>query len=87
LNLEGPDGRTYQELANGEGVDNWFGLLRTISPAETQQGHILFDVPLTSFKLRLPSGDLSSDRAAWVRIPLRMDTDTPVPAPIPGAGR
>jgi len=87
LNLEGPDGQTYQELANGEGVANWFGLLRTISPAETQQGRILFDVPLTSYKLRVPSGDLSSDRAAWVQIPLRMDTDTQVQAPIPGTVR
>ena len=87
LNLEGPDGQTHQELANGEGVDNWFGLLRTVSPAETQQGRILFDVPLTSYKLRLPSGDLSSDRAAWVQIPLHMDTDNQVQAPIPGAGR
>jgi hypothetical protein len=84
LNLQAPDGQMYQELSNGEGVDNWFGLLRTISPSETQQGRILFDVPLTSYKLRLVSGDVSSDRATWVQIPLSMNTDTQVQAPIPG---
>lgn len=85
LNLEAPDGRTYQELSNGEGVDNWFGFLRTVSPAETQQGHILFDVPLTSYKLRLSSGDPTSEKAAWVQIPLRMDTDIRVNSPVPGS--
>ncbi len=84
LSLQAPDGQMYQELSNGEGVDNWFGLLRTISPSETQQGRILFDVPLTSYKLRLVNGDVSSDRAAWVQIPLSMNTDTQVQAPIPG---
>jgi hypothetical protein len=86
LELEGPDGQTFRELSNGEGVDNWFGLLRTVSPAQTQQGRILFDVSLTSYKLHLSSGDPSSDKSAWVQIPLRMDTDTQVQAPIPGSG-
>jgi len=85
LDLEGPDGQLHKEQSNGEGVDNWFGLLRTLSPAQTQQGRILFDVGLTSYKLRLSSGDPSSEKVSWVQIPLRMDTDTQVQAPIPGA--
>jgi hypothetical protein len=85
LDLEGPDGQTYKELSNGDGVENWFGLLRTVSPAQTQQGRILFDVGLTSYKLRLSSGDLASEKAAWVQIPLRMDTDTQVQSPTPGS--
>src|SRR5438045_3477405 len=54
LTLEASNGQTYRELSDGEGVVNWFGLLRTISPGQTQQGAIVFDVPLTSFKLRVP---------------------------------
>jgi len=85
LELEGPGGQTYRELPDGEGVSNWFGLLRTISPAQTQQGRILFDVSLTSYKLRLTNGDLAGEKIAWVQLPLRMDTDTQVQAPIPGS--
>src|ERR1700686_4828612 len=51
LQLEGPNGQTFTEVANGDGVDQWFGLLRSINPAQTQQGRILFDVPLTSYRL------------------------------------
>ena len=54
LTLEGTNGQTYRELADGDGVDNWFGVLRTISPGQTQQGNVVFDVPLTSYKLRVP---------------------------------
>ena len=83
LTLEGNNGQTYRELADGKGVDNWFGLLRTISNGETQQGNIVFDVPLTSYKLRLPDvGNPESDRYVSVQIPLRLDSDLPIQSPI-----
>jgi hypothetical protein len=83
LTLEGSNGQTYRELANGEGVENWFGLLRTISPGETQQGNVLFDVPLTSYKLRMPDvADEGLEKYASVQIPLRIDSDLPLQAPI-----
>jgi hypothetical protein len=85
LQLEGPNGQTFTELANGDGVDQWFGLLRTLSPAQTQQGRILFDVPLTSYRLRLPDGgEPGFERYAWVQVPLHIDTDTSVSFPFPG---
>jgi hypothetical protein len=83
LTLEGNNGQTYRELADGKGVDNWFGLLRTLSPAETQQGNILFDVPLTSYKLRVPDiSDPGLERFVSVQIPLRLDSDLPIQSPI-----
>jgi hypothetical protein len=70
-------------LANGEGVENWFGLLRTISPGETQQGNVVFDVPLTSYKLRVPDiADAGLERYVAVVIPLRIDADLPIQSPI-----
>ena len=39
-------GGISRNCENGDGVDNWFGLLREIAPAETKQGNIVFDVPL-----------------------------------------
>ena len=87
LALENNDGKSFTELDNGAGVDNWFGVLRTMNPAQTQQGRLLFDVPLTSYRLRLTDGgEAGSEKYAWVEIPLKMDsdfgTDTPGLAPV-----
>ena len=85
LTLENPSGQTFVESDNGEGVDNWFGLLRTLSPAQTQQGRIVFDVPLTSYRLRVTdSGETGGEKFAWIQIPLHMDADTPIDSPTPG---
>lgn len=84
LTLENQNGQTFQELDNGEGIDNWFGILRTIPPAQTEQGRIAFDVPLSSYRLRLTDGgNPGTEKYAWVQIPLRMDTDTSIDSPIP----
>ena len=83
LTLEAANGQTYREIADGEGVDNWFGLLRTLNAGETQQGNVLFDVPLTSYKLRVPDVNVSGfEGYASVQIPLRMDSDSPIQTPI-----
>jgi hypothetical protein len=82
--LEGPNGKEVKELENGEGVDNWFGLLRTLKPAENHQGIIVFDAPLTSYRLRLTDGgEPGTEKLIWVEIPLRIDTDTNVAVPTP----
>ena len=85
LTLEGANREEYRELQTGDGVDNWFGLLREIAPGETKVGNIVFDVPLASYRLRLTDGgEPGSERLVWVEIPLRIDTDTGVTAPLPG---
>jgi hypothetical protein len=81
LQLEAPDGKLYTELENGEGVDNWFGILRTLEPAQTGQGRILFDVPLSSYRLRLSDGDSVSGHFSYVHIPLQIDADPPLVSP------
>lgn len=83
LQLEAPDGKIYREVETGEGVEDWFGLLRTLGPSQTQQGRILFDVPLSTYRLRLTDGDSSSTRFTYVQIPLQIDDDQPT-APLPG---
>jgi len=83
--LEGLNREEYRELQTGDGVDNWFGLLREIAPGETKSGNIAFDVPLASYRLRLTNGgEPGSERLVWVDIPLRIDTDTGVNVPVPG---
>lgn len=77
LMLQGQDGKQYTESDNGESVDQWFGLLRNLNPAQTQQGRLLFDVPLGSYRLRLSDGgEPGSERYAWVSIPLHIDPET-----------
>ncbi len=85
LEVENPNGQSFKESENGEGVSNWMGVLRTLSSNQTIQGQILFDVPLSSYRLRLPDGgEPGTEKYAWVQIPLRVDTDSSVQAPVPG---
>lgn len=84
LELENSNGQDYRESDNGEGVENWLGLLRNIAPAQTQEGEILFDVPLASYRLRLTDGaGPGLEKYDWVSIPLRIDVDTGVETPAP----
>ena len=84
LQLQSYNGQTYMESENGDGVDNWFGVLRTLAPGETQQGQILFDVPLTSYRLRVPDGNGPGlEKYAWIAIPLRLDVEPPPQVPGP----
>jgi hypothetical protein len=84
LQLEAPDGKVYHEVENGEGVENWFGVLRTLTPQQTAQGRILFDVPLSSYRLRLSDGDSASGHFTYVQIPLQIDDEPPPASPVPG---
>jgi hypothetical protein len=84
LILEDSAGTTATELSNGDGVTNWMGLLRSVGPAQTLEGKILFDVPLASYKLRVTDGGgPGAEKYGWVSIPLRMDVDTGVQTPAP----
>ena len=86
LSLQGASDQMYEEVADATGLPNSLGLLRNVAPAQTIQGNILFDVPLTSFRLRVPDGGESGyEKYAWIEIPLRLDSDA-VEAPIPGTG-
>jgi hypothetical protein len=85
LSVEGSNGELYKESENGEGVLNWIGMLREIRPAQTMQGRILFDVPLGSYRLRLPDGgEPGTEKFAWVQIPLHLDPNESVEVPNPG---
>lgn len=64
------NGKTYQELDNGEGVPNWLGVIRAVQPAQSTQGTILFDVPQKQFKLRV--GDDTDLKYGLIRIPLSL---------------
>lgn len=75
LNLEDSKGNSYQELADGNGVDNWLGMLRTIKPAQTEEGWILFDVAPSGYNLRVTDGgETGSEQSLLIEIPLSMES-------------
>lgn len=84
LTLENSKGQSFQEMSDGTGVSNWLGILRNVGPGQTVQGRVVFDVPLSSYRLRLPDGgDSGYEKYAWVNIPLRIDSDSAVQPPLP----
>jgi len=86
LTLENESGQSYRELDDIESVDNPFGIFRNIGPAQTQQGRLLFDVPLSAYRLRLTDGgEPANEKYAWVKIDLHMDQDLSVDTPTPVA--
>ncbi|HEY7387516.1 MAG TPA: DUF4352 domain-containing protein [Bryobacteraceae bacterium] len=82
LQIQNYNGQNYMESDSGEGIDNWFGLLRTLKSGETQQGQVVFDVPLTSYRLRVTDGaGPGAEKYAWITIPLRIDVEAQPPIP------
>ena len=75
LELEGANGTRYQEVTeNLQGVQNWLGLMRTVGPATTEQGVIVFDVPLAAYKLIVVDGsEVDNERYAHVEIPVQLE--------------
>ena len=72
LKLENSRSDTYAESNDGAGVDNWLGLLRRVAPAQTVDGWLLFDVPTSSYRLRVTDGAIEDEKVAFVTIPLTL---------------
>ncbi len=70
------NGKTFRELENGEGVDNWMGLLRTLRPTVSLNGRLLFDVPMTNYKLQVTDGGPpDEEQSSFIDIPLQLEAD------------
>jgi hypothetical protein len=69
-------GQTYGEFTGGADIPTLWGLVRNVRPADTLEGHVLFDVDPKSYKLRVEGGP-SSNEAALVEIPLRFELKRP----------
>ncbi len=81
FSLIGPDGETHPEVQNGEGVAQWFGILRRIAATATEEGRILFDVTPRDYKLEISDGgETGKELLAHVEIPMQFDTAEPIPA-------
>jgi hypothetical protein len=80
MTITDDSGNTITELSDGTGVPQWTGYLRSVKPADSVQGNVLFDAPPRRYKLKIT--DETGDRAALVDIPLSFGSETPdIPTP------
>lgn len=80
MNVADDSGKSYTELSNGDQVPDWIGYLRSIKPAESLQGNVVFDCSPRHYRIKL--GDEGEQRAALVDIPLTFTAETPeIPVP------
>ncbi len=82
ISLVDDSGQLHNELASGDSVPQWIGLLRQIKPAESAQGNLVFDVPPGHYKLQI--SDENEQRISYIDIPLSFGAETPE-LPVPEA--
>ena len=70
MTLEDDAGNSCAELQDGSGAPNWIGYLRSVKPADTIQGNVLFDCPPKHYRLKLSNED---GKSAYVDLPLSFD--------------
>jgi len=81
MSLISADGQTYPELTGGAAVPEWLGYLRSVAPAATEHGRVLFDVPSGSYRLRVTAvTDADEEPFALVEIPFQV---APAPPLVP----
>lgn len=95
MTLVDDSGKSYPELADGTGVLHWLGVVRRISPAQTERGVVVFDAPAVHYKLKLT--DDADPEDVYIDLPLNFvheqmsNEDTPgtgtapEPAPAPAS--
>ncbi len=86
MQLVDDSGKAYPELADGTNVPHWLGVVRRVSPAQTERGVVVFDAPAAHYKLKLT--DETDPDDVYIDLPLSFvheqmgNEDTPV---APGA--
>jgi hypothetical protein len=73
--LRAADGKTYEEVTEGlEGVNNWLNIFRTVEPAQTETGYVIFDAPMAAYKLVMSdAGEIGQEKYAYVDIPVELE--------------
>lgn len=76
--LIGADGAEIPEVTEIDGFPQWLGILRTIAPSSTEQGYVVFDVPVGAYKLQVSSGgDPEKEQIAHIEIPTKLVPSSP----------
>jgi len=68
LTLVDDSGKTYEELTDGSGVNQWLGVIRRVPANQTASGSVVFDAPASHYRLKLTDDTDNGD--AYVDLPL-----------------
>jgi hypothetical protein len=64
---------TYDELNEANALPEWLGSIRSVKPAETLHGRILFDVPTGDYRLKVTDdADPENRSSATIQMPLEL---------------
>ena len=68
-------GLSFQEMTEGvESVPKWLGVLRNLAPVQTDEGIVVFDVPLGAYKMQVSDGgEIGSEKKALIEISLQLE--------------
>lgn len=66
---------SFSEMTEGvQDVPDYLGVLRTVQPAQTEQGWVIFDAPVGAYKLMISdSGEPGSEKYARVDLPVSLE--------------
>jgi hypothetical protein len=72
MSLEKADGTSEAEVSEPLGVAEWLGMIRQLKPADTLQGKVVFDVPMSAYRLRVGgSADVTDEKTTQIEIPIQ----------------
>jgi hypothetical protein len=63
-------GKSYPELAEAPGLTDWMGIVRKVQPARTEEGRVVFDVPMSAYKLNVLDEAEPGEASALIDMPL-----------------
>lgn len=66
--------KSFPELTDGTGIDQWLGLSRSVAGVSTEQGTIAFDVPPKHYRLRVAD---ENDNFMYIDVPLNLTSEEP----------
>jgi len=77
LTVEDGKGASVMEEQNAKALAGWFGMVRIIAPAQTEEGKLVFDIPPGNYKLRVAGGTGENEVTRLVDVPYNI-ADNPV---------
>jgi len=68
-------GQAYQEVTEGVAlIPKALGVLRNLAAVQTEEGIVVFDVPLGAYKLQVQDGgEIGAEKKALIDIPLHLE--------------
>ncbi len=73
LTIANSHGVTFSEIDDAKDLPEWLGYVRSVRPAETLHGRLLFDAPTGDYSLKVADdADPENQSSATIRMPLEL---------------